>query len=162
MKYSSPEKKSSLETDSAPPAVAAPAPTMSSERTGKTAQTSKPAPPKERYTLKGKQAELRVTETSPVFEVPLPGNAPPSELLQLVRLDVKPDRREIEVFQAGAKLQPPKYRVVDVSIEELPDQGNKARKSFRVKTVKPIVAGEYALVVQGRTFYDFGVDPAKK
>lgn len=125
---------------------------------------SNPLSHKVRYALKGKQAELRISNTSPEFEVPLRGNAHPSEILQLVKFDVKSDRREIEMFRVGitgSKSGLSEKRVVDISIEEIPDRGNSYYKSFRVKLAKPMVSGEYALVMHGRTFYDFGVDAAK-
>jgi len=125
---------------------------------------SNPLSHKVRYALRGKQAELRITNTSPIFEVSLPGNAHPSEIVQLVKFDVKSDRREIEMLRVGVtgtKSGLSKDRMIEIAIEELPDQGNGYQKPFRIKLNKPMVSGEYALVIQGHTFYDFGVDAAK-
>ena len=121
---------------------------------------------KVRKALSGNHAQLRTTNTSPAFEVSLPSNAHPSDLVELVRLDVKSDRREIETASFGitaGKHGFPKDRLVPISIEEVLTEDKATSgysKLYRVKLVNPIGPGEYALVGQG-IYYDFGVDTSK-
>lgn len=119
---------------------------------------------KVRYALKGNHAQLRTSNTSPIFEVAIPSNAQPSDYVALARLDVKSDRRELQAGKAsitGFSNQLPKDKIVPVTLEEAQGQNNSGYyKIYRVKLVNPTRPGEYALVFQSM-FYDFGVDANK-
>lgn len=126
-----------------------------------------PLSSKVRAALKGNHAQIRTTNTSPVFEIGLPSDAQPSDVVALVKLDIKSDRREVETLSVGvtgAKSGFPKGRTIPINIEEVSAEGKETSgylKLYRVKLVSPIAPGEYALVTQGSTYYDFGVDTSK-
>ena len=55
--------------------------------------------------FEGRNAVMRLTNRSPVFEMSLPGNWVPSEHVKLVKPDVQKERREL-VVQGVAGLKP--------------------------------------------------------
>lgn len=121
---------------------------------------------KVRWALNGNHAQLRITNTSPTFEVSIPNNVQPADYVTLAKLDTKSDRRELQAVKAGltgSSNQLPKDKLVPITLEESQGQSNSASgyyKLYMVKLVNPIPPGEYAVLVQG-SFYDFGVDASK-
>jgi hypothetical protein len=115
--------------------------------------------------INGNHSQLRTTNTSPMFEVGLSADLNPSDYVTLVKLNVKSDRREIEMSRAGITGVSSGFRkedMIPVVLEELQASAGGGRlKSYRVKTVNPIPPGEYALAVGGSLLYDFGVDSTK-
>jgi hypothetical protein len=126
-----------------------------------------PLSSKVRAALKGSYAQIRTTNPSPEFEISLPADAHPSDLVALVKLDIKSDRREVETFSVGVtgvKSGFPKGRTLPIDIEEVSTEGKERQGFFKLYRVKPgssIAPGEYALVIQGITYFDFGVDAGK-
>lgn len=126
-----------------------------------------PLSSKVRSALPGNHSPLRITNTSPMFEIALPVNVHPSDAVAIVKLDVKADRREIEFVRAGitgSSIGPPKNKIIPVSLEEVESNdkpGGQYYKIYRVKLVSPIPPGEYALMGNAAQFYDFGVDANK-
>lgn len=114
---------------------------------------------KVRASFNGNQAQLRTTNSSPTFELSVAANAQPSEMIALVTLTVKSDRREITMGKAGIRGVSTgfsKDQIVPISIEEIPSDDRAGRgyyKRYRVKLVNPLPHGEYALVVS-RAYYD--------
>lgn len=120
---------------------------------------------KSKDALNGKQAQLRITNTSPMFELYLPNDVYPADHVMLVKLIVKSDRREIQTLEVGAFTDAKSgYRKKDIlptTIEELQTQTVAgAYKLHRVKVISPLPSGEYALVVDN-VYYAFGVDSIK-
>lgn len=116
-----------------------------------------------RAALNGNHAQLRITNTSPVFDAALPSNVNPSDVIALVKLTPKADRREIETGRGGITGVSSGFRksdLVPVSIEETATAGT-GYKVYRAKVVSPLQPGEYALVTQTGVYYDFGIDAAK-
>jgi hypothetical protein len=115
--------------------------------------------------MNGNHARLRTTNTSPMFELGISSELNPSDYVTLLKLKVRSDRREIEMFRAGITGGSSGFRkddMIPVTLEELPNSaGGKGLKSYRIKTVNPIPAGEYALAVGGGLLYDFGIDSIK-
>ncbi|MFM9904877.1 MAG: hypothetical protein ACKVQJ_09945 [Pyrinomonadaceae bacterium] len=134
--------------------------TMASSRAGGMIVT------KVQSTLKGNHALLRITNTSPVFEIAVPSSYQPADYITLAKLDAKSDRRELQMGKStfsGFKIEIPIDKLVPITLEESPSQNNSASgyfKIYRVKLVNPIPPGEYAVVLGG-IFYDFGVDASK-
>jgi len=116
-------------------------------------------------TLKGNRAETRTTNSSPIFEeLYLPVGMRPDGAAVLAKLDIKSDRREIEIanvsaitLSAGEGI--PKNRRMPVIFEEAQTctyQGKRVRH-VKIKVVNPLAPGEYSLIIGGY-FYDFGID----
>ena len=113
-----------------------------------------------RTALAGNHAQLRTKNTSPTFEVGIPADANPSDVVSLVKLSSKSDRREIETGRGGITGISFGFRMEDLiptSLEELPG-GTSGRKLYRIKPVNAMPPGEYALVYSGALYYDFGID----
>ena len=119
-------------------------------------------------TVKGSRAETRVTNSSPTFEeLYLPLGMRPDGAATLAKLDIKSDRREIEVASVSAitfssSEGVPKNRRMPIAFEEAPEQtcmhqGKKFRH-VKIKVTNPLAPGEYSIIV-GNYFFDFGVDP---
>lgn len=119
-------------------------------------------------TLKGSRAETRVTDLSPIFEdLYLPVGLRPDGAAILAKLDMKSDRREIEVASVSAITLSsgegiPKNRRMAIAFEEVPEQTcmhqGKKYRHVKIKVTNPLEPGEYSIIV-GNYFFDFGVDP---
>lgn len=112
-------------------------------------------------TLNGNHAQLRTANTSPLFEVTLASNVNPSDVIALVKLTPKDDRREIETGRGGITGVSSGFRkgdLVPLTIEEAVGAGGSSFKVYRAKVVGGLQPGEYALVTQVGAYYDFGVD----
>ncbi|HXD34835.1 MAG TPA: hypothetical protein VN643_27190 [Pyrinomonadaceae bacterium] len=119
-------------------------------------------------TLKGSRAETRVTNSSPTFEeLYLPIGMRPDGAAILAKLDIKSDRREIEVasisaitFSSGEGI--PKNRRMPIAFEEVPEQTcmhqGKKYRHVKIKVTSPLMPGEYSIII-GNYFFDFGLDP---
>jgi hypothetical protein len=109
--------------------------------------------------IEGHQAQLRVTNTSPLFEIMLASYLDPYDYVKLVKLSTKSDRREVETARMGAmggySSGFRKDDIIPVAIEEL--SKSSAGTLYRVKIMRPLAPGEYALTFAS-TFYAFGVD----
>jgi hypothetical protein len=114
-----------------------------------------------RTALNGNHAQLRVRNTSPLFEVGIAADANPSDIVALVRLKAKSETREVETGRGSITGVSSGFRkddLVPITIEEVPGLGNQVHKIYRVKPINPLVPGEYALAYGSATYYDFGVD----
>jgi len=112
--------------------------------------------------LDGNHAQLRVSDTTPEFEISLPSNVNASDYLVLIRLKPKSDRREVEVGRGGITGSSTGFRkeaVVPTTFEEVKTQsiGGMKYTLYRLKVVSPIPPGEYAFASQSM-YYDFGID----
>ncbi len=113
--------------------------------------------------LNGNHAQLRITNTSPVFEVGLPSDVNAADQLVLIKLNPKSDRREVEVGRVGITGSSSGYRkeaIVATTFEEVKPltAGSGVRYMlYRVKLVSPLPPGEYAFAPRN-LYYDFGVD----
>jgi hypothetical protein len=117
-----------------------------------------------RAALKGNHASLRISNTSPFFEMSLEKDANPSDLVTLVRLKPKSETREIETFRGSITGVSSGFRKEDllpITIEDTTISTGPSYKLYRIKLVNPLVPGEYALVYRGSAYYDFGVDSTK-
>ena len=117
--------------------------------------------------LDGNRAELRVTDTTPEFEIGLPSNVNPKDYLVLIKFKVKSDRREVETASYGITGMSMGFRkesIVPTTFEEVGNQtvaGGMKYTLYRVKVVNPMPPGEYAFVPQQLHYYDFGIDGGK-
>ena len=109
--------------------------------------------------IEGHRAQLRVANTSPLFEIMLASYLDPYDYVKLVKLSPKSDRREVETARMGAmggySSGFRKDDIIPVAIEEMSKSSDGTR--YRVKIMRPLVPGEYALTFAS-TFYAFGVD----
>ncbi|MCA1635385.1 MAG: hypothetical protein LC802_17280 [Acidobacteria bacterium] len=118
---------------------------------------------KVRAALNGNHAQLRITNTSPVFELGLPSDVNAADQLVLIKLNPKSDRREVEVGRAGITGSSMGFRkeaIVATTFEEvkpLTVGGGVKYTLYRVKVVSPLPPGEYAFAPRN-LYYDFGVD----
>lgn len=117
------------------------------------------------HAFNGNHAQIRTNNASPLFEIWLPADLNPSDAIVLIEFDVKSDRREISIatMRIGVSTGFSKDDVIPTSINELQTEssGGFQQKLYRVNLVRPASSGEYALVVQGSVYYDFGVDRAR-
>ena len=119
-------------------------------------------------TLKGSRAEIRITNSSPIFEeLYVPVGMRPENAAVLAKLDMKSDRREIEIASEtllSASFGIPKNRsmpiVFEVASQTCVYQGKRLRH-VKIKVVNPLEPGEYSLII-GAQYYDFGVDTIQK
>jgi len=115
-----------------------------------------------RAALKGNHASLRVSNNSPGFEILIDKDANPSDVVAVVKLEPKSDTREIEQGRGsitGVSTGFRKQDLISTTIEEAAT--NQGQKLYRIKMVNPLVPGEYAVVVRGAAYYDFGIDSVK-
>jgi len=115
-----------------------------------------------RAALKGNHANLRVSNTSPNFELLIDKDANPSDVVAVVKLEPKAETREIEAMRAGITGVSSGYRkqdLIPITLEEAAT--NQGQKLYRIKLVNPLIPGEYAVVIRGAVYYDFGVDGVK-
>lgn len=118
-------------------------------------------------TVKGSRAEIRITNSSPSFEeLYLPVDMRPDSAAILAKLDIKSDRREIEIGSVSAltfssKEGIPKNRRMPIVFEEVASQTciyqGKRVRHVKIKVANPLEPGEYSLII-GSYFFDFGVD----
>lgn len=113
--------------------------------------------------IDGNHAQLRVTDTTPEFEIGLPSDVNAADYLVLIRFKAKSDRREVQASSVGitgGTFGFPKDAIVPTTFEEVRNQtvgGGMKYTIYRVKLVNPMPPGEYAFAPQG-LFYDFGID----
>lgn len=113
--------------------------------------------------LNGNHAQLRITNTSPMFEISLPADVNAADQLVLIKVNPKSDRREVEVGRAGITGTSMGFRkeaIVPTTFEEVKVQtigGGVKYMLYRVKVVNPLPPGEYAFAPRN-LYYDFGVD----
>jgi hypothetical protein len=115
--------------------------------------------------FEGRNADFRVTNRSPVFEMSLPGNWVAAEHVKLVKPDVQKERRELPIQGAagpGVPIKPDKKANVALSYEEVRKEAATGVETvvIRVKPLKSLQTGEYVLTVD-QTYYCFGVDGVK-
>jgi hypothetical protein len=116
-----------------------------------------------KFVLTSNQAQLRVSDTTPEFEVTLRSNFNATDHPILLKASQKSDRREIEIARSGALSSSSgvhKDVVVPTTFEEIKQTTVYGTRytAYRVKVVNPLPPGEYILVPQGYEFYDFGID----
>jgi hypothetical protein len=81
----------------------------------------------------------------------------------LVRLEVKSDRRELQMmFVSNRSLWWPKDHVISVSIEEVSGKPGNRVNLYKITPTSPLPAGEYCLIWIPLFYFDFGVDTEPK
>lgn len=116
-----------------------------------------------RNAFPGKYSEFRISSATPSFEVSIPANGRAGDSVILVALDVKSDRREVEILgtsMMGSRSGFPEGRTVALRFDEIASKvGSPGTyyKRYRVTATVPLKSGEYALVCNS-SYYDFGVD----
>jgi hypothetical protein len=117
--------------------------------------------------LDGNHAQLRVTDTTPEFEIGLPSDVNAADYIVLIKFKTKSDRREVQASSVGitgGTFGFPKDAIVPTTFEEVRNQtygGGMKYTIYRVKVVNPMPPGEYAFAPQG-LFYDFGIDQGQQ
>ena len=115
--------------------------------------------------LKGARSEARITSPVPIFvSLYIPLNARPEDTAVLAKLDVKTDRREVQMAKVGFKTSSgvPNDHVIPITFEEANSQyclykGNKFR-NIKITVASPLQPGEYCMIFASNHFFDFGVD----
>ena len=116
--------------------------------------------------LEGRQSQLRVADRMPEFQASLPSDLDPAEILLIVKLKQKSDRREVKVptsFRTASRKDFKKKAIVPTTFEAVSNYSvdNGTRYTiYRVKVVSPLPPGEYAFVPRSYPidFFDFGID----
>lgn len=89
-------------------------------------------------------------------------DANPSDVVAVVKLEPKSDTREIEQGRGSITGVSTGFRKQDLIATTIEEAGmNAGQRLYRIKLVNPLVPGEYALVVRGGAYYDFGIDNVK-
>jgi len=115
----------------------------------------------------GPASPIRVTNKNPSFgEVVVPENRRVAELVQLVRLqiDTGSKHRRVEAAKVAAfrttQTGIPEAARIPLVFQELGEityKGTQQRK-YSFKPEASLASGEYAVVIAGRIFFDFGID----
>lgn len=123
---------------------------------------------KGKVVLNGEKSKLRIKNNIPNFLLLIPQNVNPDDYVVLAKLESKKDKREAQLLKAtggvlgiGAKVKSgiPKKSLMPIAIKEIENNaGISGYKLYQIDLVSPLLPDEYALVVLGETFYDFGVD----
>lgn len=113
----------------------------------------------------GNHAQLRTANNLPQFEITLRADENISDVVGIAILQVKSERRELEIARAGvtgASSGLRKENQLPVSFEEIQTYTGSGMKQikYRIKLVNAASPGEYALAV-GATYYDFGIDSSR-
>ena len=114
---------------------------------------------KQYYVFRGGRAALRLTTTTPEFELYADPSRVASDVI-LFRFEMRSDRREIRVASGMggfAVFKIPKDRIVPTSVKEIGD-GPNSTKRYSIKPMAPLRPGEYCLAQNSVTYFDFGVD----
>ncbi len=119
-----------------------------------------------KFVFDGSQSNLRVKNNSPTFQLLIPANVNPSDYVSIAKLDTKKDRREITFARASAGVLGvksttglSKKSLMPLTLKEIDNSaGVSGYKLYQIDLVSPLMPDEYALVILGQTFYDFGVD----
>ncbi len=115
--------------------------------------------------LEGNRAKLRLTNDLPVFQVTLSPDSDAAHYVQLVRLNVKADRREIVTVRIGRRGGYAGFSdddIIPLSFTKISsskfDGKGFTPNVFEVKPSRPLPRGEYALVLGSVYYYDFGAE----
>jgi hypothetical protein len=110
----------------------------------------------------GDHANVRAKTMSPQFEVAIPAQNNPGEAILLVKLKSVEDRREIATASGrfGMSTGISEEDTVPIRISEKKGDPTESSSTatYRVTALTPIDPGEYAVVVMGHSFFDFGID----
>ena len=111
----------------------------------------------------GGRSEVRSRTSSPEFEIGISSDLKISDAVYMVRLEPSKDTRRSEVMRMGdlgGSTGVRKKDIVPIKIEELQDRTPQifGITFYRIKTSTRIPPGEYAIVVNGNLFYDFGTE----
>ena len=111
----------------------------------------------------GGRSDVRSRTSLPEFEIGISSDLKISDAVYIVRLEASKDTRRSEVMRMGdlgGSTGARKKDIVPITIEELPDRTPQifGITFYRITTATRIPPGEYALVVNGNLFYDFGTD----
>jgi hypothetical protein len=109
--------------------------------------------------LRGAHADIYAVSKTVSFEVTIASNVNPSDTILLVKLQNKSSSREIEVgggnLVTGLRTGFRDKDIVRTSTAEM--KRSNGMTTYKVTPSSALLAGEYAIVVEG-AFFDFGVD----
>ena len=111
--------------------------------------------------LEGSRSEIRAAGASLSFELSARESVNIRSLIRLVRLEVGSNYRRIRQSKvSGGRVEsgPPEERVVPLDFENLGKAKDERFTKYRIKPQSSLEGGEYALVVGGSLYFDFGVD----
>jgi hypothetical protein len=114
---------------------------------------------KEYFVFDGPSASQRTKNREVAFEFSVASDLNPQSTIYLIKLETKPDRREVRTGIKGArsaKQGVPQDRRVPTRFRQLSSEGATAR--YRLEPTLPLSPGEYCLVRSSESCFDFGVD----
>jgi hypothetical protein len=111
----------------------------------------------------GSHSDIRTDSSSPEFEIGISSDLKISDAVYMVRLETSKKTRRSEVMRMGdlgGSTGARKKDLIPIMIKELPERMPPVFgiTFYRITPAARIAPGEYALVVNGNLFYDFGVD----
>jgi hypothetical protein len=110
--------------------------------------------------LPGERSAIRLASGTPSFEVALPTNVNPGQLVKLVRLELHGGDREVAagLFTMGPTTQKEiPQDVVPTTLEPVSAGAGGYSKVFRMTPTMPLAPGEYLVIWNGQ-YWDFGID----
>lgn len=110
--------------------------------------------------LPGERSAIRLSAGTPSFEVSLPANVNPGQLVKLVRLELNGGDREVAAglmtFGPTTQKEIPQD-VVPTTLAPVGGAQGGYAKVFRMTPVTPLAPGEYVVILNSE-YWDFGVD----
>lgn len=110
------------------------------------------------FVFRGRKAAVRTKTATPEFQ--FEADSEFDGTVYLFRLDVHSDSRELRIAKGSgglAEMAIPKDHIVEARLEEI-GIGANSTKRYRLKSVAPLLPGEYCLSRRISICYDFGVD----
>ena len=109
----------------------------------------------------GNHSDLRTGNKTPEFEVGIAADLKASDAIGVVQLEIDKETRKCKMLEIGAfggKSGNSQKFIVPIDLHEVPGSTAGAMTTYRIKTIAPLKPGEYAVVVNGVLYYDFGID----
>ena len=111
----------------------------------------------------GARSDVRTNLQMPEFEIGISSDIKIADAVFLIRLDPEKKTRRAEVERMGdlgGSTGLRKKDMFQISIDEITDRSPAVFgiSFYRIKSTAALPPGEYALVILGNLFYDFGVD----
>ena len=114
----------------------------------------------------GTRSDVRTDRRAPEFEIAVSPELKIADAVHLVRLKTTKSGRRLETMREGTFSGSTGLRKKDtipISVGPISarDPANPGAAFYRVSPTGPLEPGEYALVIVGARFYDFGVEPPR-
>ncbi len=111
----------------------------------------------------GSKSEQRAATPSPEFEIGISSELKIADAVAVVRLESKKSTRRSQVMRVGTFSSDTGFRkkdVIPIKIQPVTERNvpGSVISYYRITPAAPLPPGEYALVIIGTNFYDFGIE----